>query len=103
VTRPYKARRSLRSCASAIQSVTALPRCAPCNGILPSGKRFMASRRRVIFEQVHTPGERAQSDFTHMEDLEVTIAGESFPHMVSHARADVLQRGSGQHLLQRDV
>src|SRR5437879_11784746 len=39
--------------------------------------------REVIFEQQHTPGERAQSDFTHMEDLEVTIAGEPFPHMMS--------------------
>src|SRR5947209_763315 len=38
----------------------------------------------IIFEQVHTPGERAQSDFTHMEDLGVTIAGEPFPHMVYH-------------------
>src|SRR5260370_2803305 len=36
------------------------------------------------FEQVHTPGERAQSDFTHMEDLNVTIAGEPFPHMLYH-------------------
>jgi hypothetical protein len=40
--------------------------------------------QEVIFEQQHTPGERAQSDFTHMEDLEVTIAGEPFPHMVYH-------------------
>jgi len=38
----------------------------------------------IIFEQVHTPGERAQSDFTHMEDLGVTIAGEPFPHLVYH-------------------
>jgi hypothetical protein len=38
----------------------------------------------VIFEQVHTPGERAQSDFTHMDDLGVTIAGEPFPHLVYH-------------------
>jgi len=38
----------------------------------------------VIFEQRHTPGERAQSDFTHMEDLGVTIGGEAFPHMVYH-------------------
>src|SRR6059058_5386907 len=38
----------------------------------------------VIFEQVHTPGERAQSDFTHMDDLGVTIAGEPFPHMLYH-------------------
>src|SRR5579859_5173116 len=38
----------------------------------------------VIFEQRHQPGERAQSDFTHMEDLGVTIAGEPFPHLVYH-------------------
>ena len=40
--------------------------------------------QEVIFPQRHTPGERAQSDFTHMEDLGVTIAGEPFPHMVYH-------------------
>lgn len=40
--------------------------------------------REVIFEQVHTPGERAQSDFTHMSDLGITIAGEPFPHLIYH-------------------
>jgi hypothetical protein len=40
--------------------------------------------QEVIFEQRHTPGERAQSDFTHMEDLGVTIAGEPFPHLFYH-------------------
>lgn len=40
--------------------------------------------REVIFEQVHTPGERAQSDFTHMEDLGITLAGQPFPHLVFH-------------------
>src|SRR5215472_2460648 len=40
--------------------------------------------KEVIFEQCHKPGERAQSDFTHMEDLRVTIAGQPFPHMVFH-------------------
>jgi hypothetical protein len=40
--------------------------------------------REVIFEQQHLPGERAQSDFTHMEDLGVTIAGEAFAHMLYH-------------------
>ena len=40
--------------------------------------------QEVIFEQRHSPGERAQSDFTHMEDLGVTIAGEPFPHMLYH-------------------
>src|SRR6266581_3074080 len=40
--------------------------------------------QEVIFEQQHIPGERAQSDFTHMEDLGVTIAGVPFPHLVYH-------------------
>src|SRR5260370_33816661 len=40
--------------------------------------------QEVMFAQRHTPGERAQADFTHMEDLGVTIAGEPFPHMVFH-------------------
>src|SRR5713226_6113371 len=40
--------------------------------------------QEVIFEQQHTPGERAQSDFTHVTDLGVTIAGEPFAHMVYH-------------------
>src|SRR6266496_2847746 len=47
-------------------------------------KALHGKPQEVIFEQVHTPGERAQSDFTHMEDLEITIAGEPFPHMVYH-------------------
>ncbi len=40
--------------------------------------------REVIFLQVHRPGERAQSDFTHMTDLGITIAGVLFPHLVFH-------------------
>ncbi len=40
--------------------------------------------REVIFEQVHKPGEMAQSDFTSMNDLAITIAGVPFPHMLFH-------------------
>src|SRR6266699_1730653 len=40
--------------------------------------------REVIFEQVHVPAERAQSDFTHMNDLQVTINGQAFPHLLYH-------------------
>jgi hypothetical protein len=40
--------------------------------------------REVMFAQEHVAGERGQSDFTHMEDLEVTIAGVPFPHLVHH-------------------
>jgi hypothetical protein len=38
----------------------------------------------VIFEQRHTPGERAQSDFTHMDDLQITLADHPFPHLLYH-------------------
>ena len=47
-------------------------------------KALHGPEQEVIFEQRHLPGERAQSDFTHMENLEVTIAGEAFPHLVYH-------------------
>lgn len=47
-------------------------------------RAIQGPEREVIFEQRHIPGERAQSDFTHMEDLQVMIAGEAFPHMVYH-------------------
>jgi len=40
--------------------------------------------REVIFEQEHTPGQRAQSDFTHMDELGVTLAGKPFPHLFFH-------------------
>jgi hypothetical protein len=40
--------------------------------------------REVMFPQVHEPGRMAQSDFTHMGDLHVTIGGVEFPHLVYH-------------------
>lgn len=40
--------------------------------------------REVMFAQEHFPGERGQSDFTHMEDLGVTLAGVPFAHLVHH-------------------
>ena len=40
--------------------------------------------REVIFPQVHEPGEAAQSDFTHMTNLDVTLGGVLFPHLVFH-------------------
>ena len=35
-------------------------------------------------EQVHRPGERLQSDGTWLTELEVTIAGEPFKHLLIH-------------------
>ena len=40
----------------------------------------------VYFEQVHTPGRLAQSDFTHMNDLGVTLGGVPFPHLAERGR-----------------
>ncbi|HET6318216.1 MAG TPA: IS21 family transposase, partial [Chloroflexota bacterium] len=40
--------------------------------------------REVIFPQVHEPGEAAQSDFTHMAGLGVTLGGVPFEHLVFH-------------------
>src|SRR3954453_14026486 len=40
--------------------------------------------REVFFAQTHEPGRLAESDFTHMGELGVTIAGEPFDHLVYH-------------------
>jgi hypothetical protein len=40
--------------------------------------------QEVFFAQRHRPGEQAQSDFTHMGSLGVTIGGELFDHLVYH-------------------
>lgn len=47
-------------------------------------KALHGPSKDVIFEQVHVPGERGQSDFTHMEDLNLTLAGVPFPHLLYH-------------------
>lgn len=41
-------------------------------------------QQEVMFEQVHRPGALGQSDFTHMDSLKVTIAGQSFDHLIYH-------------------
>lgn len=40
--------------------------------------------REVMFPQVHEPGKLSESDFTHMSNLGITIAGQPFPHLVYH-------------------
>jgi hypothetical protein len=40
--------------------------------------------REVIFPQTHRPGEDAQSDFTHMTSLGITLGGVPFPHLLFH-------------------
>lgn len=60
-------------------------------GQLRSFQRHVATWRAlhgpdhdVIFEQIHQPGQRGQSDFTHMDELAITIAGAPFPHLLFH-------------------
>ena len=40
--------------------------------------------KEVFFAQRHEPGELCQSDFTHCRELEITIGGEGFPHLIYH-------------------
>jgi len=40
--------------------------------------------KEVFFGQIHEPARLAESDFTHMGELGVTIAGEPFDHLVYH-------------------
>ena len=50
-------------------------------------KRWRAEEgppKELFFPQVHRPGEAMQTDFTWATELEVTIAGERFAHMLCH-------------------
>ena len=50
-------------------------------------KRWRATEgpgREVFFAQKHVPGRLGQSDFTYMNELAITIGGQSFPHMLFH-------------------
>jgi len=50
-------------------------------------KRWRATQgppREVFFTQQHVPGRLGQSDFTNMNELAITIGGQSFAHMLYH-------------------
>ena len=38
--------------------------------------------KEVIFNQVHRPGERSESYFSHMDEVGVSIQGEHYKHMI---------------------
>ena len=42
------------------------------------------AEREVFFPQLHVPGRQGQSDFTHMKEVQVTIAGQPFAHLLYH-------------------
>ncbi len=47
-------------------------------------KALHGSAKEVFFRQEHPAGRLGASDFTSMNELQVTIAGVSFPHLVYH-------------------
>lgn len=50
-------------------------------------RQWRASRggdREAFFPQVHYPGDVGASDFTQMSSLGITIAGQTFPHLLYH-------------------
>ena len=50
-------------------------------------RRWRATKgpeKRVFFPQQHRPGEAAQTDFTDMRSLGITIAGAAYDHLVCH-------------------
>ncbi len=50
-------------------------------------KRWRATEgpgREVFFAQRHVPGRLGASDFTHMNELAITMGGQSFPHLLYH-------------------
>jgi len=49
-----------------------------------TGVRLKGPAKEVLFAQQHPPGRLGASDFTHMEELGVTIQGQSFPHLIYH-------------------
>lgn len=40
--------------------------------------------KEVFFSQVHAPGRLGSSDFTHLDELRVTIQGQPLPHLLYH-------------------
>ncbi len=47
-------------------------------------KGLQGPPKEVFFAQIHKPGDLCSSDFTHMENLKITIQRSPFPHLVYH-------------------
>ena len=52
--------------------------------------------REVFFPQVHLPGHQGQSDFTHMTDLRIMIAGQVFRNISPTISLSLSRTGSGR-------
>ena len=47
-------------------------------------RAWAGPEKEVMFAQIHEPGRLGSSDFTHLTELAVTIAGQPFPHLAYH-------------------
>ena len=47
-------------------------------------KAQFGNSKETFFEQIHHPARFCQSDYTHMEKMNITINGEPFPHILYH-------------------
>lgn len=47
-------------------------------------KGLRGAPKEVFFPQVHKPGDICASDFSHMDDLKITIQSSPFPHLIYH-------------------
>lgn len=48
-------------------------------------KCLQGPEKEVYFEQITIPGNVVQTDWTHMNKLEITIGGEPYPHLLCHS------------------
>ena len=48
-------------------------------------RRQHGPAQEVCFAQVREPGHSLQFDWTHADELEITIAGSAYPHLLAHA------------------
>ena len=51
---------------------------------LKDWRAHYGANKPVIFRQDLKPGRQSQSDWTHMSDLNITIGGHAFPHLLFH-------------------
>lgn len=47
-------------------------------------KGLKGESKEIYFAQIHHPGDLCSSDFSHMDELKVTIQGHPFPHLIYH-------------------
>jgi hypothetical protein len=49
-------------------------------------KALYGPEKEIIFRQIHVPGRQGLSDFTCLKNIEITICGQLFKHILYHFR-----------------